>query len=269
MTKPNTPRLSIITPIFNCAEYFTSSYQCLTSQNLKEWEWILVDDGSTDSLSDYVQKIDDDRINYLQLPRNMGRGYARNYALMNASSRICVNWDIDDAYPSNRLDLICSAMNEGIDFCYEPVDIVDKHNHKIKSIEYAGSGIFPMPFHNTLSFRTSLGLKYLYQMLGTVGGIGEDYYFVLALSSMHKGVKLSCRSQYYQSREVFSKKSLHSHIGALLAFTRFILNRHPKLRHKVTVSLFFIPKTILALCFYSMKTLFEACFQKFGFTKNQ
>jgi glycosyltransferase involved in cell wall biosynthesis len=252
----NPPSLSIISPIYNCAEFFYSSYVSISNQSFCDWEWIIVDDGSTDNLSALVCEVNDKRIKYFTLPRNMGRGYARNYALMNVSSSICVNWDVDDTYPIDRLHKIVEAFSSGIDYCYEPVNIVDSDGNVLRQLSSAGGPFFSFPIHNSLSFKTDVGLKYLYQMIGTTGGIGEDHYLVLALSAFHKGIALDFHSNYFQSREVYSLKTLHSHLGALLAYLRCLCNSKYPFWHKILLSLFKIPKSVASIFLQSSYLLF-------------
>ena len=41
------PKLSIITPYYNSGAYFEQTYRCLMNQSLTEFEWIIINDGST------------------------------------------------------------------------------------------------------------------------------------------------------------------------------------------------------------------------------
>ena len=42
------PIVSIITPSYNCKQVFKATFDSVVSQTFKEWEWIIVDDCSTD-----------------------------------------------------------------------------------------------------------------------------------------------------------------------------------------------------------------------------
>src|SRR5262249_41072362 len=48
-TAMSAPRVSIITPVFNGAQYLEETAQGVFGQTLSDWEWLLVDDGSTDA----------------------------------------------------------------------------------------------------------------------------------------------------------------------------------------------------------------------------
>src|SRR5262249_42756265 len=45
----DSPRVSIITPVFNGGQYLEETAQGVFGQTLSDWEWLLVDDGSTDA----------------------------------------------------------------------------------------------------------------------------------------------------------------------------------------------------------------------------
>ena len=48
------PMLTIFTPTYNRAHTLERLYQSLCAQSVKDFEWLLVDDGSTDSTRDLV-----------------------------------------------------------------------------------------------------------------------------------------------------------------------------------------------------------------------
>ena len=49
--------VTIITPTYNRAELLKNLYQSLEQQNNKDFEWLIVDDGSTDCTQEVVEKI--------------------------------------------------------------------------------------------------------------------------------------------------------------------------------------------------------------------
>ena len=44
------PLVSIITPYYNAGKYFKQTFNCVMNQTFPWFEWIIVDDGSTDNL---------------------------------------------------------------------------------------------------------------------------------------------------------------------------------------------------------------------------
>ena len=59
MTKP---KLSIITTVYNCSKYVRESIDSVLGQTFGDYEFIIVNDGSTDDTADFVRSYQDDRI---------------------------------------------------------------------------------------------------------------------------------------------------------------------------------------------------------------
>lgn len=98
------PKISFVLPTYNRAHYLSASIESIREQTLKEWELVVVDDGSTDSTADlmkYYTKLDK-RIKYYKLPRNRGIAYARNYGNKRASALLIGVHDSDDLSHPNR-----------------------------------------------------------------------------------------------------------------------------------------------------------------------
>ena len=75
----NRPKISVIIPIYNAAEYLIQSLNSLTAQTLKDIEIICVDDGSTDNSSDILKQYaqNDTRFKIIK-QKNQGSAAARN-----------------------------------------------------------------------------------------------------------------------------------------------------------------------------------------------
>jgi len=110
------PTFSVITPIFNGEDFVHRCYSLLSMQTFTDWEWVVVDDGSTDKTADLVRQIDDERVRFITYMPNRGRGYARTRALEAACGEWMVVWDVDDLYFPDRLEKINKARLEGYDF---------------------------------------------------------------------------------------------------------------------------------------------------------
>ena len=99
-------KISIITPSYNCKKFFKSTFDSVLSQTFKDWEWVIVDDCSTDDSYEYIKELakGDPRIVVLQTPKNGGSAVARNIALKHATGRYITFLDSDDLLDSNYLE---------------------------------------------------------------------------------------------------------------------------------------------------------------------
>lgn len=96
------PLISVIMPLFNKRPYVTRAIRSIRQQTFREWELIIVDDGSTDG-SVFQIPSDDPRIKVLQ-QENKGPGAARNKGIMMASAEVISFLDADDFYYPSKLE---------------------------------------------------------------------------------------------------------------------------------------------------------------------
>ena len=70
--------VSIVTPTYNRAHLLNRIWKSIKLQHHKNFEWILVNDGSVDNTDEIVKKFKDKRIIYLK-QKNKGMNGARNF----------------------------------------------------------------------------------------------------------------------------------------------------------------------------------------------
>ena len=95
-------KVSVIMPVYNGEDYLEKSVDCILNQTLTDWEMICVDDGSTDSSLEILNKIasKDSRISVYH-QENRGGGAARNSALQHATGEYLYFMDADDELDLN------------------------------------------------------------------------------------------------------------------------------------------------------------------------
>jgi glycosyltransferase involved in cell wall biosynthesis len=102
-----TPFFSFVIPTYNRAYFIGKTIQSLLNQQYKNFEIIVVDDGSTDNTEEVVMAFDPSIVSFHKIP-NCERGAARNYGARISKGDYINFFDSDDlAYP-NHLD---EAMN--------------------------------------------------------------------------------------------------------------------------------------------------------------
>lgn len=88
--------VSAVMPTYNAAGYLNDAIDSVLAQTFTHWELIVVDDGSEDNTPAILAAYDDPRIRVLRLPKNRGRGAARNAGLAMATGRYVAICDSDD-----------------------------------------------------------------------------------------------------------------------------------------------------------------------------
>lgn len=96
--------ISIITPCYNSEKYIQDTIQSVLSQTYQNWEWWIVDDGSSDKSVELIQTIDDPRIHLVVLEENAGAAEARNIGIRNAKGRFLTFIDSDDVWLPHFLE---------------------------------------------------------------------------------------------------------------------------------------------------------------------
>lgn len=102
--------LSIITPIYNRASLLPRIYDCLCSQSSKDFEWIIVDDGSTDNVRDTVDKMQPEGFTVRLFQKvNGGKHTAVNMGIKEAMGELTLILDSDDELPE---DAVATVLDE-------------------------------------------------------------------------------------------------------------------------------------------------------------
>ena len=96
------PRVSIIIPTYNCGDYLGRAIDSVCAQTYKDYEILLVDDGSTDDTKDVVMQYGR-KVAYLY-QQNRGVSAARNHAISKASGELLAYLDADDMWYPEKLE---------------------------------------------------------------------------------------------------------------------------------------------------------------------
>ena len=106
----NSPLISIITPCFNAAPYIKDAIESVLSQTYRNFEFILVNDGSLDNTEQIIQSYSDERIRYFKQP-NQGQCKASNFGLSKSKGSYIKFFDADDLMNSKHLEEQLKKIN--------------------------------------------------------------------------------------------------------------------------------------------------------------
>ena len=102
MTIKIQPLFSIVVPTYNREKFIIFAIQSVIDQTFKNWELIIVDDGSTDNTKEIVLSFNDDRIKYIY-QENQERSAARNHGISKANGKYVCFLDSDDKFEESHL----------------------------------------------------------------------------------------------------------------------------------------------------------------------
>ncbi len=106
------PMLSIIIPIYNVEKYIEQCLRSIAGQTYKDFEVLMIDDGSTDGSAGICKFFAMDKRFVYVYKKNGGVSSARNTGLDMAKGKYLSFVDPDDYISSNFYELIISVMDE-------------------------------------------------------------------------------------------------------------------------------------------------------------
>lgn len=102
--------VSVLIPAYNCEKTIRRAIQSVLQQTFRDFELIIVDDGSQDGTAEVIKTIVDPRIKYVRHPQNSGEAEARNTAVRSASGRYVAFLDSDDEWFPEKLSRQMEAI---------------------------------------------------------------------------------------------------------------------------------------------------------------
>lgn len=135
-------KLTIFTPTYNRSHTLPRTYKSLLAQSCKDFEWLIIDDGSTDNTRDLVNKwIAENKITIRYIyQKNQGMHGAHNTAYENIYTELNTCIDSDDWMPDDAVQIIIDFWEKhrsndvagfiGLDITKEGTIIGDDFNIK-------------------------------------------------------------------------------------------------------------------------------------------
>ncbi|MEM6751976.1 MAG: glycosyltransferase family A protein [Cyanobacteria bacterium P01_C01_bin.38] len=105
------PKISVIIPAYNAMNYLPDTLDNLLKQTYSDFEIIIVNDGSSDSIKQWFSQFKDPRLKLIN-QENQGAGIARNTGITNAEGEYLAFLDADDIWESTKLEKQASILEE-------------------------------------------------------------------------------------------------------------------------------------------------------------
>ena len=104
------PRVSVIIPMFNAVRTVEQAIESVRAQTFRDFEIVVVDDGSTDGGIEIVRRRHDGAIKILE-QKNRGPSAARNLGIANSSGEYLAFLDADDWWKPQFLTRMVAALD--------------------------------------------------------------------------------------------------------------------------------------------------------------
>ena len=159
----NNPLVSVVLPVYNSEKYIRESIQSILDQTYKNFELIIVNDGSKDRSDEVIRSVTDSRIVYVN-QANIGLPATLNKAIGMAKGSLIARQDHDDISLPARLEKQVKFLNENLQTSLvgawakvidENGKLTDReHKHPVSNIHLKFSLLFDNPFvHTSVMFR--------------------------------------------------------------------------------------------------------------------
>ena len=131
----NDELISVIVPIYNSEKYLNKLIISLLKQTYKNFELVLINDGSSDRSESIIKSFNDERIQYYK-QENKGSAYSRNRGIELARGKYICFIDHDDYVEEDYLELLINSLklkNSDLAICeYRIID--NNHGERIKHV---------------------------------------------------------------------------------------------------------------------------------------
>ena len=118
--------VSVIMPVYNAEKYIESAIKSILDQTYKNIELVIVEDCSTDSTVDILNRVQDPRIKVFFNETNRGIAYSTNRAIQESKGDFIALMDDDDIAASNRIQISVDFLQQ-----HEDIDLVGGAGVKI------------------------------------------------------------------------------------------------------------------------------------------
>ena len=164
-------KITVLMPCYNAADYIADAIQSVLTQTFRDFEFLIVNDGSTDNTAALVRSFNDERIVFIE-QKQQGIAAALNNGLKHARADYIARFDADDICFPDRLEKQfdymqsnpeCIVAGSGADYIDDAGNFVfTRYPLASKNEEIKGLAFYKCPFiHASVIFKkttvTSLG----------------------------------------------------------------------------------------------------------------
>jgi glycosyltransferase involved in cell wall biosynthesis len=223
-------------PLFNSTGTLAVALASLQAQVYEDWECIVVDDGSTDDPQPIIQSVGDPRIQYHQLDRNRGRGYARQFGLERARGKYIAFLDADDwIYPEKLRNQLAVLEAQPSVALVTTGMAISNSSDEFVGVRTQGKNsctIYPPAEHlgmPTFAFAPSMIESDLAKKTGfdTSFPIAEDVDFLLRALSGKRHAVLHAPLYVYREQGLISPKKVERSLSYCCRMFAKQADRHP------------------------------------------
>ncbi len=229
------PLVSVYIPTFNYGRYIEQAIKSVLNQTYKNWELIIINDGSTDKTDEIINKFENNERITIVKQENKGLTVTSNIALRLSKGKYIIRLDGDDYFDENALLVTTNYMelNPDIDLVYPDYYLIDEAG-EIISIERRDKvnsdiELLDMPAHGA-------GTMFKRKVLLELGGYNEEircqdgYDIWIRFIQNYKTGNINLPLFYYRQHE----NNLTKNKKTILETRQFIKNKYAAIKRKTS-----------------------------------
>lgn len=173
MTTPDQPLVSIVIPAYNGMPYLEEAIESVLSQDYKNIELIVLDDGSTDGTSNFLKKYEG-RFYYESHP-NMGQAKTLNKGWLMSRGSILAYLSADDKLTSNAVSTSVNCLNENPEVVLTYADnvLINNNSQNIRKLLTPDFNYYQLFLESTTP--VAVGSFFRRTAFDAIGGWNSNY----------------------------------------------------------------------------------------------
>ena len=134
--KSDKPKISVLMPVYNGEQFLDKSIKSVLEQTFNNFEYIIINDGSTDDSLKIIESYEDSRIKIINFSKNMGISAALNNGLNVAKGNYIARQDQDDiSHPERFMLQVEYLENNDVDLVDANFIFIDENDKYIQDYE--------------------------------------------------------------------------------------------------------------------------------------
>lgn len=229
-----TNQISILLPVYNDEKFIFKSVSSILNNTYKNFELIIINDGSTDKSAEIINQFKDSRIRIYK-KMNTGLIDSLNYGLTKCNSEIIMRMDGDDEIISTKIEIqLRSFLNNNSVLHGTGAKIIDNDSNELKTIRVHES--HKEIINNLDSLGTSLihpSIMFYKDAILKLGGydskfeVAEDYELYFRISRIGKitNIDLPLLRLRKNENNISKKRSSTQTLNTLIARKAYVQNK--------------------------------------------
>ncbi len=194
--RTNKIRAAVLMPVYNAASFLKEAIDSVLRQSFRDFEFLIIEDGSTDGSLDIIKSYSDPRIRIIENKKNLGLVESLNKGLNLLACEYIIRMDADDVCMPGRFKKQIGFMdaNPDVGVCGSWIEVFSGKNKNLRPAPTRHEEIFPAMLFNSMIYHPSSILRR--SSLNSAGGFydksacpAEDYDYWVRLGA--EGVRFA------------------------------------------------------------------------------